>query len=372
MSYHGAMNRQTQIIRTSAGSIVCNLALSGIKFSVGAASHSQAVMTDAANNLGDAMGSAVTIIGTRLSRKRPDRTHPFGYGRIEYLTSAIVSFIVVYVGIEAFTDSLSSLLHPGEVTFTDLSLWLLAISLAVKMLLGAWLRRRGKTLRSASLTATAADSISDSVLSLATLLSALLNRFTGVELGGWLGLVISLFIIKSGVDLILAPLNELVGERSDTALTDAVKETIAGFEGVCGVYDLILNTYGDSACIGSVHIQVPDTMTAPEIQGLTRKISRQISRQYQIILTIGIYASNDTDPVSARILASVKQILADYPGLIQMHGFYVDLQAQVIAFDLIFDFTADAVKCRHEIRDRIRAEYPDYTVDIILDKDYSD
>lgn len=365
--------RSKQIILASLVTIAANTLLSALKFAIGLASHSQAVLSDAANNLGDALGSFVTIIGTRLSQKAPDHRHPFGYGRIEYMTSAIVAALVLYVGIETFIDSIQALLHPQIVSFTDLSLWLLAGGLLVKFFLGLWMKARGRKLKATAIEASGVDSLSDSILSLATLISALLSRFAHIELGGWLGLVISFFIIKSAIELLLSPLNELVGLRTDTALGEQIKQSILDADPkVQGVYDLILNTYGDSLSIGSVHIQVSDRLNARQIQSLTRQITKMLYLKYHLIMTIGIYASNDSDPTSARIRKLVEQTLAEYPQIIQMHGFYVDLDLHTVAFDLIFDYEADGNVLRQRIRSRLQEKLPDYTFDIVIDGDYTE
>lgn len=365
--------RARQIIFTSLGTIGANTFLAGLKFVIGFASHSQAVLSDAANNLGDALGSFVTIIGTRLSTRKPDRRHPFGYGRIEYITSAIVAALVLYVGIETLISSIQALIEPQPVSFTSLSLWLLAAGLVLKLSLGLWLKARGKKLKAVSIEASAADSLSDSILSLATLISALLSRFAHIQLGGWLGLVISFFIIKSAIELLISPLNELVGLRTDEVLGEEIKNSILSADPqVQGVYDLILNTYGDSLSIGSVHIQVSDTLNARQIQALTRRITKMLYKTYHLVMTIGIYASNDSDPQSARIRKLVEQTLQSYPQIVQMHGFYVDLNLDTVAFDLIFDYQSDGAALRKEIRDRLQKELPGYTIDIVVDGDYTE
>lgn len=365
--------RARQIIFTSLGTIGANTFLAGLKFVIGFASHSQAVLSDAANNLGDALGSFVTIIGTRLSTRKPDRRHPFGYGRIEYITSAIVAALVLYVGIETLISSIQALIEPQPVSFTSLSLWLLAAGLVLKLSLGLWLKARGKKLKAVSIEASAADSLSDSILSLATLISALLSRFAHIQLGGWLGLVISFFIIKSAIELLISPLNELVGLRTDEVLGEEIKNSILSADPqVQGVYDLILNTYGDSLSIGSVHIQVSDTLNTRQIQALTRRITKMLYKTYHLVMTIGIYASNDSDPQSARIRKLVEQTLQSYPQIVQMHGFYVDLNLDTVAFDLIFDYQSDGAALRKEIRDRLQKELPGYTIDIVVDGDYTE
>lgn len=280
---------------------------------------------------------------------------------------------MLYVGIETLISSIQALIEPQPVSFTSLSLWLLAAGLVLKLSLGLWLKARGKKLKAVSIEASAADSLSDSILSLATLISALLSRFAHIQLGGWLGLVISFFIIKSAIELLISPLNELVGLRTDEVLGEEIKNSILSADPqVQGVYDLILNTYGDSLSIGSVHIQVSDTLNTRQIQALTRRITKMLYKTYHLVMTIGIYASNDSDPQSARIRKLVEQTLQSYPQIVQMHGFYVDLNLDTVAFDLIFDYQSDGAALRKEIRDRLQKELPGYTIDIVVDGDYTE
>lgn len=366
------MNRTKEIMKVSGIGIATNIGLSALKFAVGTVAHSQAVMSDAANNLGDAMGSIVTIIGTKLSAKSPEKKHPFGYGRIEYMTEMIVAFLVAYVGVEAFFDSIHDIRFPVDNSFSTLTLSLLVIGLAVKLILGLWTKKKGTSLKASALVASGTDAFSDSILSAATLISALISRFFSINIGGWVSLVISIFIIKSGLELIQEPLENLVGERPDSALSAELKKTIQEFPEVEGVYDLILNAYGNTFTVGSVHIQIPDSIEARDIQKLTRAISKKVYNKYKVILTIGIYAANTSDPISFRIRKTIDEILKDYTQVLQIHGFYVDLQTKVAAFDLIFDYDCDAQALKNEIRDRLIQRIPDYTFDIVVDQDFTD
>lgn len=365
-------NREKQIIHTSLAVIVANAGLSAVKFLIGTASHSPAVTSDAANNLGDALGSIVTVIGTWLSQRKADRKHPFGFGRVEYITSAVVAVMVIFVGVQSLIDSFRSILHPVLPSFSNAALWVLFLGLAVKFVLGLWLKRRGKKLHSSAILASGTDSMSDCILSAAALVSALLEKFCSIFIGNWLGLLISLLIIRSGFQVLMKPLDQLVGERTSTELTDEMKKTIESFPEVEGAYDLILNHYGEDSCIGSVHIQIPETMTAREIQGLSRKITHTVWKKYHVILTVGIYASNECDPVSVQIQKIVEETLQDFPEVHQMHGFYVDPEEKSVAFDLVFKFGTDGFAERKKIRKELQKKLPDHSIEIAVDGDYSD
>ncbi len=364
------MDRNQIIIRTSAVGIAANLGLCAVKFAIGFASRSQAVITDAANNLGDALGSVITIAGTKLSEKKPDRTHPFGYGRVEYMTSIIVAFLVLYVGVQSFFESVRAIFVPQPADFSITSLIILAAALGVKLILGLWTRSKGRSIRSAALEASGTDALSDSMLSGAALVSALLVHFANIDLSAWLGLLIALYIICSGIQLMKHPVDSLIGSRPDHELTRQVSDLILSFKNVDGAYDLVLNGYGETFTIGSVHIQIPDTLSAREIQHLTQQISQEVYRRFRIILTIGIYAANTSDPTSSRIRKTVDQTLAQYDQIIEVHGFYVDLPMHLCAFDLIFDPAADACALRDEIQASLQKQLPDYRFYIVIDKEF--
>lgn len=288
------------------------------------------------------------------------------------MTSAIVAFIVLYVGVESLLDSISAIRNGDVSTFTPVSLALVTLGIVVKLVLGLWMKKQGKAIHSDAIEASGADAMSDTALSLATLVSALLSYWFHIEISGWLGLVISFFILKTGIELLRSPLDELVGLRADETLSRTVREQVETFKGVEGAYDLILNSYGDGLCIGSIHIQVADTMTAREIQKLTRHISQKIYQEHRIILTVGIYASNVSDPLSRTIRHQIDEILKDRPQILQVHGFYVEPEAKLAAFDLVLSFGADGNAIRQEIQKQLQKEFPGYSFDIVLDGDFSD
>lgn len=366
------MDRSKTIIRTSVVGILVNLVLVAFKMVVGIISGSIAVVLDAVNNLGDALSSIITIIGTKLAGKRPDKKHPYGYGRIEYLTSVIIAVIVLIAGITSLRESVEKLIHPTQATYTVISLVIIAVAVVAKFLVGRYVKGVGKRINAQSLVASGSDAFFDAILSFATLVAAAVSMLWGVSLEGILGVIISIVIIKAGVEMLLETLNSIIGVRADSELTGALKQTICGYDRVYGAYDLTLHNYGPTEIIGSVHIEVDDAMTAREIHRLTRQISTDVYAQYGIVLTVGIYASNTDQTDLSEIRTYVEQLLAERPEVLQMHGFYGEPEKKTVSFDLVVDFSADADAVKRELQEMLTERYPDYTFIILLDTDYSD
>ncbi len=366
------MDRSRRIIRTSMLGIAVNLVLVAFKAAVGLAANSIAVLLDAVNNLSDALSSIITIIGTRLAGRRPDKKHPYGYGRIEYLTGMLIAVIVLFAGVSSLKESAVKLIHPEEASYTAVSLVIIAVAVAVKFFIGRHVKAVGEEVRSQALVASGSDAFFDAVLSFATLVAATASLLWGWKLEGALGAVISLIIIKAGVEMLLETLNSITGTRADPELTRSLREKVCSYEGVRGAYDLALHSYGPTMTIGSVHIELDDGMTARDIHRLSRRIAADIYRQFGVVLTVGVYASNDSDAAGADIRAELERLCAEAPEILEMHGFYADGEDRRVMFDLVVDFAADGQAVCERVRRELEARWPDHRFDIVLDSDFSD
>lgn len=364
------MDRSKIIIRTSILGIAANLVLVAFKAAVGLITNSIAVLLDAVNNLSDALSSIITIVGTRLAGRRPDKKHPFGHGRIEYLTGMLIAVLVLFAGLTSLKESVEKILHPQAASYTTASLIIIAAAVVVKFLMGRYVKRVGTQIHSQALIASGSDASFDAILSLATLAAAVASLLWGLKLEGILGAIISLIILKAGVEMLLDALNSITGTRADKELTDQLKEMICSYEGVHGAYDLTLHNYGPMTTIGSVHIEVDDDMPARQIHKLTRTIAADAYQRFGIVFTIGIYASGASNPETARIKAILEEIVAGYPEILQVHGFYVD--GKRVMFDLVIDFSADAGQICAAVQQALSMRCPDHQFDIVLDSDISD
>ena len=362
------------IIRTSIIGILANLFLTGFKAVIGLMTHSIAIMMDSVNNLSDAASSVVTIVGTKLAAKEPDRKHPFGHGRVEYLSAMIISVLVLYAGLTALIESVKKILDPELPDYSLSSIIIVAVAVLVKIVLGLYVRKVGKTVNSDSLVNSGKDALMDSIISASTLVAALIYLLSGVSLEAWLGAVISIVIIKSGFDMLRETISRILGERVDPELARNIKESVLEFPDVSGVYDLVLHDYGPDYYNGSLHIEVPDTLSADDLDKLLRKIQIAIYQKHNVILAaIGVYSYNTKDPEAQKARETVSRLVLNNPYILQMHGFYLDRKDKTIRFDVVISFDAkDRKQVYHEIYETVQQAYPDYTLQIAMDTDFSE
>ena len=367
------MNRSQEIIRTSWIGIVTNVLLAGFKAVVGVLASSVAIVMDAVNNLSDALSSVITIIGTKLSQRPADRKHPFGFGRIEYFSAIIIAVIVLSAGITSLIESVKKIFHPTEPEYTTVTLVIIVVAIVVKLVLGQYVKRKGQQLKSDALIASGSDALFDAVITLATLVSAGVMLLWNVSLDGILGALISLVIIKVGIEMLASPVNELLGTSIPAELSKQIIKETSDFEGVHGVYDLILHNYGPDVKIGSLHINVYDTMSAHEIHGLTRKITTYMYEHHGIIMTVGVYAVATGDNRRAELQSKVMQSLAAHKDIVQVHGFYYSEKDQMLSVDVVPDISVhDDAALISQLIEEIEPLVPDMQVVIVVDHNYSE
>lgn len=367
------MNRERKIIQTSIVGISGNLLLVAAKATIGFIAGSVSVILDAVNNLTDMLSSIITIIGTKLAGRKPDKKHPYGHGRIEYITSLIIAVIILVAGGSAIYESILSLINKTTASYTDVSLIVISVAILVKVALGLYYRKVAKEVNSDALKGSGVDALFDALLSTATLVGAIVARYANVYIEGYLGIVIGLFIIKSGIEILSGAVSNIVGERTSNEVALAIKQTVNSFPEVIGSYDLILNNYGPNRAIGSIHIEVDDKLTAKEIHPLSRKIAQEVYTKFGVILTIGIYASNNSDPEIRDIRKDVYDLVKEYEYIQQVHGFYVDEQLKTVTFDIVIDFDEkDPEGLVKEVTEHIKSHHPSYEYYIVIDKDFSD
>ena len=364
--------RDKVIIRTSVIGILTNVFLAAFKAAVGLISHSIAVMLDAVNNLSDALSSIITIVGTKLAGKQPDKKHPLGYGRIEYLSAMIVSGIVLYAGITSLVESVKKIIQPETPDYSIASLIIIAVAVATKVVLGRFVKAQGEKVNSGSLVASGSDALNDAILSSSVLACAIIFKLTGLSLEAYVGLVISVFIIKAGIEMMVETLNEILGARADKEVTDQIKDIMTTEPEVRGAYDLVMYNYGPDKNLASVHVELPDTMTVREVDKLTRVLERKVMKETGVILAaVGVYSSNTGDDEADRIHADVQDIVLAHKWAIQMHGFYIDTVQKEMNFDVVMSFDIAPKEGLEIIYTEVSAAYPDYTIQIAPDVDVS-
>lgn len=367
------MDRNKRIIQVSVVGIVANVLLAAFKAMVGLLSGAIAIVMDAVNNLSDALSSVITIVGTKLSARPADHEHPFGHGRVEYFSAIVISLIVIAAGVTSLVESVTKIFEPTVPTYTTVTLTVIVVAIVVKLVLGYFVKREGKILKSDALIASGADALFDAVVTLATLISAGIMLIWNVNLDGIFGSLISLVIIKAGVEMLSSPIGELLGSRISPELVANLKDKVMSFPDVHGVYDIIVNNYGPNTMIGSLHIAVPDTLTARQIHSLTRAMAEDIYKEYGIIMTIGIYSFHVGDTPLAKLQNAVLQTAESCANVYQVHGFYYYEERNLITIDVVPEDTVQNSRMFADtIKTALHTQFPEYQFDIIVDHNYSE
>ncbi|MCI1655341.1 MAG: cation diffusion facilitator family transporter [Lachnospiraceae bacterium] len=361
--------RNRIILRTSAGGVLANVLLGLFKIVFGLISGSAAVLTDAVSNFTDALASGVIITGTVFSEKRPNRKHPYGYGRMEYMVTLAIALIVLYAGVEAMRETAEAFLSPHATHYSGVTLTVVIVSIFVKILYGVYTKKKAEPVQSKALHASGAEAIHHALISVLTLAAAVVNILTGLHLEAFASGIIGIFILIEGVHLLRSALSEILGQKVSGELAGKIKATVRSFDGVLGVYDLHLHDYGPDRMLGSVHIEVPDTCTADRLDMLQRKIARKVYREHRVILTgIGIYSMNTGDNQVSRLRKQVAALALAHPHVTGMHGFYLNQESGYASLDLVISFDEkDREGLFDQVSDEIRRTFPQYDFHITMD-----
>ena len=370
---YAAAERERIIVRTSITGIGANVLLAVFKAFVGIVSHSIAVTLDAVNNLSDAMSSVVTIIGAKLGAKKPDKKHPLGYGRIEYLSSLIVATLVLYAGITSLVESVKKIIHPETPEYGIVSLIIISVAIAVKLILGRYVKGQGEKVNSGALIASGSDATFDAVLSSSVLLSAIIFLLWGISLEAYVGVVIAGFIIKAGLEMMKDTVDDIIGSRIDKEMSHNIKEVLTSEPEVLGAYDLTLYNYGPDRNYGTVHLELPDTMTVDKVDRLTRRVQYKVYCETGIILTgIGVYSHNTSDEKAMEMRQRVEEKVLSHDWALQIHGFYADTESRTIRFDTVISFDKPSTEGVAELVKEVKEMYPDFDVYVFPDVDVAD
>ena len=366
-------NRNIKIIKVSIIGIITNIFLSVFKMIVGFVVGSIAIILDAVNNISDVASSTITIIGTKLSSKEPDKEHPFGHGRGEYLTSLVIAIIILYAGFTSLIESIKKIINPITPEYNLPALIIVVVAIFVKIILGIYVHRKGIELKSDSLINSGRDAKLDALISFSTLVAAILYITSNVSTEAYLGVLISIIIIHTGINMLKEGTSSVLGERVDKELVDDITKTILKHNEVHGVYDLVLNNYGPNSYTGSLHIEILDTMNADDIDKLERIISEEIYKEYNIILTaIGIYSVNTKNKKVIEIKENINNLLSKYENILQTHGLYIDEKEKIIRFDMVISFEEkEPDKLYKKVHKELSEVYNDYKIIIQLDNDIS-
>ncbi len=364
--------RQKTIVKTSVLGIIANVLLAGFKAIMGLMSNSIAMVLDAINNATDALSSVVTIVGAKLSAKKPDKDHPYGHGRIEYISTLVVAAIILYAGLRSLVESIKKIIDPETPDYSMTALIVIGVAVVVKLILGTFVKKKGKEVKSDALVASGKDAFFDAILSASVLASAIIYIIWGISLEAYVGIIIAVVILKAGWEILTETVDKIVGEKNDPELSAKVREVINREDDVRGAYDLILYNFGPDKHYGTVHIELPDFMTVDEVDVLTRKLQLDILKETGVIMTgIGVYSYNTTNEEAAIIRNTILKTVMSHDFALQLHGFYVDLDEKTIRFDVVLSFEADREEALAILYKEVNELYPEYTFSIVPDIDMS-
>lgn len=369
-----AGSRLKTIFRASFVAIIVNIALGIFKMIVGLISKSIAITMDAVNNFTDAGSSLITILSSSFASKDPDKKHPFGYGRVEYLGTLLIAVLILYAGVTALVESVKNIIHPEVAEYSTVSIIIIVVAVVVKTFLTIYISKVGKSVGSDSLIASGKESLADIAISTATVIAVFIYIGTGVSIEAWLGIIIALFIIKAGAETLFETVAKLLGTGADAALVRDIKRAVAELDGVVGAYDLVLHNYGPDAYMGTVHVEVEDTFPISKFDNLSRLIQEEIIERFGVYLSaVGVYSVSTTDEKIIAIREDVKSIALGTQYVNQLHGFGVDEDRKSMRFDVVISLEApDRRKVYCDVIEKVEKKYPEYTLSVGMDMDYNE
>lgn len=367
-------DERSQIIKraTNVG-IIANVALGIIKVIIGYITQSIAFLSDGANNLTDSVSSLVALIGFRASKKRPTKNHPMGYGRVEYLSALVVAFLVLSTGFSFLISSIEEIKDPSTMTVNARILTILSSTVVIKFFLYFFYKKESKKANSLALEATATDSISDSLISLLTIVSGLLALHFNVYIDGIVGILVSLFIIWGGISSVLTISDTLIGKRPTKEEVEKIRSIIKKYPPLHGGYDIRIHSYGPEVMVGTIDVEVPFSANAESISEAMEKAKKELVDETGIIFTFGINAENQDDPrVKEMMDKTLKCLKLSSPDVLAIHGFHVHFEEKRIEFDVVVSFSLkDWDKFRANTTGILEMVFPDYSVSFNIDPDYS-
>ncbi|MCI8851980.1 MAG: cation transporter [Lachnospiraceae bacterium] len=337
--------------------IICNLLLFGGKLVAGLVLHSISVTADAFNNLSDAASSVIGFIGVKMASKPADRNHPFGHGRIEYIAALIVSFLVIEVGFTFLKNAFEKIRNPEEISFQAVSLAVLLASIGVKLWMAYFNRKLGKRIQSKVMLATATDALGDVITTSATIGSICISHFTGVNIDGYVGLVVALIVMWAGISIAKDTLEPLIGEAVSPEVYQAVTELVESYEGIVGTHDLIVHNYGPTRSLASIHAEVPNDVDIEVSHEIIDRIERDAARKLGIFLVIHMDPVETHNNYVNRTRERVQEVIHRLDPELSIHDFrMVDGKKQInLVFDVVVPFSYQE-KRQQELQEQIMKE----------------
>lgn len=340
-------NVQDKKVRTSYGllsgivGIVCNVILFVVKLVVGVLIKSVSVMADAFNNLSDAASSVIGFIGIKLAGRPADKEHPFGHGRLEYIAALAVSFIIIQVSLSLFKSSIKKIFNPETIIFNWVLIGILVLSIFIKVWLMLFNRKLGKRIQSAVMLATSADSMSDVLVTSATVVSAIIAGLTGWQIDGYMGLIVSGFVLAAGIKIAKDTLEPLLGQAVDREVYKSITNLVESYPGIVGTHDLIIHSYGPTHRMATIHAEVPNDINFEKIHETIDRIERDVQEKMDIFLVIHMDPVEMNDVMVLEKKELVTNIIKSFDKKVTIHDFrMVKTEYQInLIFDLVVPFS---------------------------------
>lgn len=366
-----ANERRKRIIGVSIIGIVTNLLLGALKAVLGILSGSIALVSDALNNITDSSSSLITIIGTKLAGKAPDKQHPFGHGRTEYLTSLLIGGIVFITGFQSLISSLKAIFYREEMSASTVTAIIIIATIVAKIALGTFTENSGKKYNSGALIASGADAKNDAIVSLVTLISTLIYMFTKISVDGIAGVIISIFILKTAYEVLSDTVKKILGERVDGDMVRGIKEIVRNTEGVINCFDLILNDYGPDFYTGSINVEIEDSRSIGEMYPILHEAQTKIYEKYNAFLVFGFYSVDVNDERYIKIKSLLKNYKENERHIINYHGIVIDEKENTIYCDITRDFDIKSESVIENVNRILKEEFPKYKIHVNIDTEFA-
>lgn len=355
--------------------IIINIFLAMVKFTIGFMITSVSVIADAINNLSDTASSIITLVGFRLSNKPPDKDHPYGHGRIEYIAALVVAFMVILVGFQFIQTSFDRVINPRTVSFNLISLIILIISIVFKFWLMGFNRSLGEKIDSAGLRATAQDALGDVLTTSVVVLSIIMGQFTTFPIDGIVGIIVSLLIMYNGYNLVKETISPLIGETPDKELLDAIMEEVLSYDYITGAHDLYVHSYGAQKTMAVIDVEFPAEVDVITMHGIIHDAEREIGEKYDLTLVIHMDPLHKETQEEYELRQEVKKIIKSFSNVRSMHDFHLvedDGQFKIVEFHLVIDGNAvkepiDCEKLKESLEKVLEERFKDIKFDIIVD-----
>ncbi len=363
--------RESIITMTSGLGVAVNIVMALTKVIIGALASSIAIISEGVNNAADVLSAIITLIGSKLAGKHPDKNHPFGYGRIEYLVSLIISVLILVTGVEMLISSVKLIFNPEELNISYLSLIVVTGSAVIKFALGVYTMKMGKKADSNALIGVGLDSRNDSYASLITIASALIFLIFHISLDAYAGIIISVLILKAGLELLLDTLNDLIGRPGEHELATEIYREVLQTEGIISAADMMLHNYGPDAWSGSVNVEIDHNKTVGEIYEFLHALQLRIMHEHNVVMVFGVYAVDNDHEEVRELRQKINAFIKPIEHVKSFHAVYLRHDEKKIYCDFIVDYELrDWDALRAQFTEYAAGLYPGYQMELTIETEF--